>query len=192
MRRNVSDPIPRTPTQALRDARKVLLCRRSWLRLLTSLTITAAVTLALFSTVFGLALVQGDSMRPAFQAKDIVFFLRVGDRARSDVIILREEESTMLRKFIKRVVGIPGDTVHIDEQGNVLINGELLAEPYAVGKTGLGSLQYPVILGKDEYFVLGDNRENSRDSRSFGAIKVNQIEGNVIAVLRTGSKNERW
>ena len=188
---NTGGLIPLSPTQVLWDARKAVLCRRSCRRLLASLMLTAAATLVLLGAVLGIARVQGESMRPAFRERDLVLFSRAAAFRWGDVVILQEEGSTLLRKFIKRVIGVPGDAVEIDEDGRVLVNGQPFGESYAAGLTRQGRLQYPVILGEGEYFVLGDNRENSRDSRSFGSIKESQIEGKVIAVLRAGSKNER-
>ena len=81
--------------------------------------------------------------------------------------------------LIKRVIGLPGDTIEF-RSGHVLINGAQLEEPY-VGDapTSCSANCGPLVLGADQYFVLGDNRLNSLDSRSFGPIPADQIVGRV-------------
>ncbi len=82
--------------------------------------------------------------------------------------------------LIKRVIGVPGDTIAISD-GQVYVNGEWLAEPYVHGKfTDCSSYCGPLTLGPGEYFMMGDNRPVSRDSRSFGPIPAEQIIGRVI------------
>ncbi|MHB8131721.1 MAG: signal peptidase I [Mobilitalea sp.] len=81
--------------------------------------------------------------------------------------------------LVKRVIGVEGDEVDIID-GSVYINGVNLEEPYAKGVTEKKVIELPIIVGKDEVFVLGDNREVSTDSRAFGPIKINQVAGKVI------------
>ena len=182
--------VPPTPTQVLLRKRNALVRCANWKRLLVSLVLTAIFTLVLFGLVFGVGLVSGSSMNPLFQNKDIVLYTRAGNFSRYDVVIL-QADGTLIHKYVKRVIGVPGDVVNIDENG-ISINGEFLEESYTAGLTQAnGAGQYPMTLEEGEYFVLGDNRESSRDSRNFGAIKDNQIEGKVIAVLRIDSKNGR-
>ncbi len=82
-------------------------------------------------------------------------------------------------RLIKRVIGIEGDVIDIKE-GLVYRNGERLKEPYAKGKTDPKGLQTPITVGKNQLFVLGDNRVVSIDSREIGLIHIKQVEGKAV------------
>ncbi|MCD7737087.1 MAG: signal peptidase I [Lachnospiraceae bacterium] len=91
---------------------------------------------------------------------------RFGDPERFDIIVFQPYEDSS-EYYIKRIIGLPGETVRIDDEGNIYINGELLEEDY--GKETIenpGRAEEEITLGEDEYFVLGDNRNNSTDSRT--------------------------
>lgn len=177
--------IPQTPMEAIQARGSSAARRANWSRLVTSLLCTLAVSLLVFSKLFGLGLVSGDSMHPTFEERDLVLFARMGGCGRNDVVIL-QAEGPLINKYVKRVVGLPGDTVDINASGNVTVNGVAPGEDYAFGITvDNGGQSYPLVLKEGEFFVLGDNREHSRDSREFGAISTEQIKGKVIAVLRT-------
>lgn len=90
---------------------------------------------------------------------------RFQDPERFDIIIFpfKYEENTF---YIKRIIGMPGETVQIDEDGNIYINGEILEENYGLETiVDPGIAATPITLAEDEYFVMGDNRNNSTDSR---------------------------
>lgn len=113
--------------------------------------------------------VIGPSMEPTLHSEDNLIVEKVSYRfhkpERFDVIVFpfRYAERTY---YIKRIIGLPGETIQIDEDGNIYINGEVLKENYGkevIKNPGLAS--EPILLGQNEYFVLGDNRNDSADSR---------------------------
>ncbi len=88
-----------------------------------------------------------------------------------------EEKSNT--RLVKRVIAVPGDEVDI-QAGKVYINGRELEEPYVKGETAKREFQLPVTVPDDKYFVLGDNRGVSKDSRVFGFIDRSQVEGKAV------------
>ncbi|NMA34409.1 MAG: signal peptidase I [Clostridiaceae bacterium] len=101
-----------------------------------------------------------------------IFITDVGD------IFKPAERKTHVR-MVKRIVGIPGDEVDIHD-GKVFVNGRELEEEYVKGVTFQREQPLPIKLKESEYFVLGDNREVSKDSRTFGTVKRSQIEGKAV------------
>lgn len=93
--------------------------------------------------------------------------------------IFRPVESKTNKRLVKRIIGVPGDKIDI-RNGKVYINGKMLNEPYIKGETVCRELQLPLTVPPEKYFVLGDNREVSKDSRNFGLIDSSQIEGKVV------------
>ena len=113
--------------------------------------------------------VIGSSMEPMLSDGDNLIVDKISyrfqDPQRFDIIVFpfQYEENTY---YIKRIIGLPGETVYIDENGQIFINDVLLKESY--GKEVIldsGRAYEPITLGIDEYFVMGDNRNNSSDSR---------------------------
>ncbi len=114
-------------------------------------------------------MVIGTSMEPMLSDGDNLIVdklsYRFEDPQRFDIIVFpfRYAEKTF---YIKRIIGLPGETIYIDESGSIYIDGEVLEEHY--GKEVIvdpGRAYEPITLGVDEYFVMGDNRNNSSDSR---------------------------
>lgn len=115
---------------------------------------------------------------------DLIFMEKItqrfGELDRYDIIIF--DSNLNQQDFIKRIIGLPGETVRIDKSGNIYINEQLIEENY--GKEIMiypGIAEEGVTLGEKEYFVLGDNRNNSEDSRfaELGPINYYQIKGKV-------------
>ncbi|MCL5110736.1 MAG: signal peptidase I [Chloroflexi bacterium] len=99
---------------------------------------------------------------------------------RGQIVVLYRSDDRAGDPLIKRVVGLPGDTLELRD-GGVYVNGQRLDEPYLHGlRTPCLTSCTPTTLGDDEYFVMGDNRPNSMDSRSFGSVRGDQIIGRVF------------
>lgn len=115
--------------------------------------------------------VDGESMLPTLQHQDQLLVdkisYRFNDPERFDIIVFPYPGNTELR-YIKRIIGLPGETVQIGQDGTIYINGEALTESYGseiIRQDMIGLAAEPITLGEDEYFVMGDNRNYSRDSR---------------------------
>lgn len=123
--------------------------------------------------------IKGSSMEDNFFTGDRIIICRVmvyaGAIDRGDVVVC---EGSGTKDIIKRVVGLPGDQIEISD-GHVYINGEVLVEPYVKEDYTNGSLS--LTLGVDEYYLLGDNRSISQDSRNTGPFTRKQILGKTIA-----------
>ncbi len=167
------------------------------------LTIAIAVIAALLirTFIFEPVKVDGSSMADTLHHEEMVFVTKFdylfNEPKRHDVVICHYPGRTtkflnlitMPQNFVKRLIGLPGDTIEIryDAQKGqkvFFINGEPLDEPYITPQRNsrLGLME-PITLGEDEYFVVGDNRDNSNDSRSIGPISRKAIIGHVRFVF---------
>lgn len=118
--------------------------------------------------------VDGDSMKNTLKNGDILLLYKLSSINRFDIIVLDEEKDN--EKIIKRVIGMPGETIAI-KKGKIYINDKVIDDEYAYGET---SDYNKVTLRDNEYFILGDNRLISKDSRYFGPIKENEIKGKIV------------
>lgn len=121
--------------------------------------------------------VNGDSMNKTLKDGWIMLLLKNQDIQSDDIIVISKKLTG--ENLIKRVIALPGETISC-ENGIIYVNGKKYDDKYAYGKT---SDFEKVILKDDEYFVLGDNREISYDSRSFGVVSKKYISGKTSIVL---------
>ncbi|MDO5590464.1 MAG: signal peptidase I [Lachnospiraceae bacterium] len=131
----------------------------------------------------------GDSMSPLLKNGDVVLTNRIVYNAttpkRGDIIIFKPKGNNNDHYYIKRIVGMPGETIQVIEN-NIYINGKKLDEDYATSKiSDAGIIGEPTKIASDEYFVLGDDRENSEDSRNadIGNVKRSYIYGKAWFVV---------
>ncbi len=126
--------------------------------------------------------VIGNSMNPVLRSNDVVLMNRfaydLGSPKRFDIAVFEKDHSTY---NIKRIIGLPGETVQIKDHTIYINNRPLEAEESLKYATIAGVAEFPIQLGEDEYFLLGDNRESSEDSRfsGIGNIKEDQLAGKV-------------
>ena len=155
------------------------------LSLLLYIVIVFGICFLIITFVGQRSRVSGSSMEPTLSDGDNLIVdkisYRLHDPERFDIIIFpyQYEENTY---YIKRIIGLPGETVQIMDDGSIYINGEKLEENYGmevIKPETIGRAAEPIELGDDEYFVMGDNRNNSSDSRTdmVGNIKRENIIG---------------
>ena len=152
---------------------------RSALRLLREVVETILLTLVIFIVINALTgrfRIEGPSMKPTLHEGQYLIISKIVYKLhppqRGDIIVFHHPRDPA-RDLIKRIIGLPGEEVEI-RNSRVYVNGVLLEEPYVTNWGGRPSRHE---LGTDEYFVLGDNRPNSDDSRSWGGLARDMIVG---------------
>ena len=151
------------------------------------------VMVVILRNVMGTVLVKGASMEPNFNHGDFVFINKlstsIGAPDYGDVVICKLDEGSGYENIIKRVIGLPGDEIDIVENEDVYdlyVNGEYIEEDF-LGEPMMtdGNIEYPFEVPENSYFVMGDNRNESLDSRreSVGAIHKDDLMGKVVLRL---------
>ena len=145
----------------------------------------------IFFLIFGLHVEKNNDMLPKICAGDICLYYRIGDEYIGNAVVVYKKNG---KESTGRVVAVPGDVINVTEAGTVEINGNQIMEseiyydttPYDFENSSNANVvvNYPVTLGENEYFILGDYRTASKDSRFYGPIKTDDIKGEVILVLR--------
>ena len=144
-----------------------------------ALIIVAAISVLVATLVMPVLQISGTSMEPTLKNGEIVVLVKTKKAERGDLCGFYYSNKIL----IKRVIGLPGDVIVIDNDGNVYVNGEMLVEPYIAEKMlGDCDLEFPYIVPEQSYFVLGDQRSSSVDSRSnvIGSIAQENVIGRVV------------
>lgn len=149
------------------------------------------VNLLAYGTVRSLGIrmtIAGESMEPTLSSGDVVLLNKIGSIDTNDIVVFQPSSNLSAQYSVKRVIGTPGDTIVISN-GDVYVNDVLfhnIAETEDIEDAGLASTE--ITLGEDEYFLLGDNRNNSEDSRyeTIGNISSEAVVGKVWFCLSLG------
>lgn len=153
--------------------------REEFVSWMISLIAAVAIALALRFFVFDFVVVEQSSMETTLYTGEWLFLekvtYRLDDPDEGDIIVCHFDEGR--KNYVKRVIGVSGDTVAIKE-GVTYVNGEAIDEPY-LHEPELGTLEETTV-PEDSVFVMGDNRNNSFDSRVVGSIPYDRIRGRVL------------
>ena len=144
-----------------------------------ALVLVAAIAVLIATLVLPVLQISGTSMEPTLNNGEIVVLFKTTKLERGDLCGFSYSNKIL----IKRVIGLPGDYIAIDEDGNVFVNNKKIVEPYITEK-GLGEcdIEFPYQVPENEFFLMGDHRSTSIDSRStvIGCIPQDQIIGKIF------------
>ncbi|MBM3783575.1 MAG: signal peptidase I [Acidobacteria bacterium] len=165
------------------ETRQLLLGAAFWLRdLMLSVVIAIVVILFLYQPVK----VEGTSMMPALEDQERIFINKfvyrfgLGEITRGDTVVFWFPRDPS-KSYIKRVIGLPGDTVEVVD-GSVRLNGEVIPEPYVPGEFRDHMTVPAVRVPEDSFYVMGDHRSASHDSRGWGPVQRRYIYGKAVFV----------
>ncbi|MGI6083885.1 MAG: signal peptidase I [Acetivibrionales bacterium] len=185
--------------------------------ILLTIVVIFTIVFGLNLTVFTTATVNQISMRNTLIEGDIVYYNRFANKphefARGDIVLflaggkeyhgiwdaigvkltdlrdsLTGRDKFTNERYVKRIIGLPGDIIEIDDDGKVYVNGEIENKAYVLGKTSKGNMEYPLTVPDNHFFVMGDNREMSKDSRHFGCVSIHSFEGKASFIIWPPSK----
>lgn len=163
--------------------------KRKIITLIVKIIAIEAVYFVLFFVIFGLSRVKTNGMYPNVNSGDLAFYYHLDKTCHAgDVVTVKREKE---RQFL-RVIACGGDEVTITSSDSILVNGSALDidREYSgslvdIDDNILGEMKYPYKVPEGYFFLVGDNRYELDDSRTFGAYPKNQIDGKVISILRT-------
>ncbi len=178
----------RGPLPIIRPIQPAVSSRRSLIRDLVQVFLLASIFYLAATSLVETVHVVGWSMYPTLESGDMLIASKIDYRLhppdRGDIIILKAPLDPS-RDYVKRIIGLPGDHILIRDS-RVYVNGDPLAEPYLGNWQSTGNWPNPALRSEGErvpvnsYFVLGDNRDRSNDSRVFGYVRQDQIDGKVF------------
>lgn len=151
--------------------------RREWTQFLIESVVLIAAVYTVLHYVIGIAFVSGNSMEPSLLNGELLVFYRLEKEYRKgDIVIIWRDDNI---QYVKRVVACGSEQLELNKEGQLLINGQVESETQPLED----GIAYPYLVPEGDYFVLGDNRKHSMDSRVFGAVSQEEIVGRVFLHL---------
>ena len=152
-------------------------------QLLLKIVLLILVVFLIFTFLYGIVRINDISMKPSIKDGDLVVYYRLDHRFISgDVAVFEKDDKTTTG----RVVAVAGDTVDITKDGLKINGAEQISQDIYFDTTQFkDGVDFPITVGEGQVFILGDNRPQASDSRTFGCIDLNDVKGKVIAVIRT-------
>ena len=184
-KRNKEEIRGRPPDEKARNNKeppKPLSTKRLAISLLIKLAVIALAVWLVFIFVLGLTINYGNNMHPAVNDGDLVIALKLQRPYLNAAVLYRHDGKTRTG----RVVGLPGNVIDISGKGELLVNGAIASEDvyYPTKKAENSKVTYPYTVEEGRAFVLNDYREDTDDSRSFGAVSLDDIDGPLIFSMR--------
>lgn len=168
-------------SEIIRDRRNKLALRKGYYGLLWRIILLAIMGYLLFTRIFLITQSNGMGMFPAIKDGDLIMCFRLQQEYMKDDIVTYEVNGT---RYIGRIVARETDVVTMDDSGTLLVNGTVQVGEILFPTYARGSLEYPYRVPENHIFVLGDYRSQAQDSRDFGSIPMEIVEGKVITILR--------
>jgi signal peptidase I len=188
MRQKTTAPAPPAPAAAQGGKENapndpVQQQKRIILAFLRKLGLTVLALWAIFTFVFGIRQVNGETMYPRLRDGDLILYYRLEQEYHIDDVVAFQTDDGVKR--LGRIVAQGGDVVDLNADGLLVVNGNVQEEEVFYITEAMGSeITYPYTVEADSYFVLCDFRTASIDSRSFGAVPKKNLDGKVITLLR--------
>ena len=172
-----------TPTQVIKARRRRLFNKSEIIGFFAKLIIMAILLYVIFGMVFGITPMKNNDMSPKISAGDLMLYYRLEKDFHNQDVILYEKDGVT---YTGRIVAKEGDKVEVTDDAKLKINDVTATEKNIFYSTPRYDdyVSYPLTLEENQYFVLCDFREGTKDSRYFGAVDSSEIKGKVITILR--------
>lgn len=170
------------PESVIKSRKRKILEKEDMKFFFVKVVLVVVVVLLVFNVIYGIKFAEGQDMYPSIKDGDVVFYFRINSEYNvDDVIVLKKSKQT----YTSRIVAREGDVVDITEDGQLIINNNpqqerIFFETYP----STDGIVFPYRVSKGSVFVLGDFRTSAIDSRDFGEVSLDEIEGKVITILR--------
>lgn len=152
----------------------------TWFKLFIKLFITAGIIFLVLQFIIGIHIYYGNNMYPKIEDGSLCIINKLDKNYYSELVVAYKHNN---QTKLGRIIGQPGDKIIINDNGHVLVNGNILMEKIFYN-TLPSDIEYPYIVPENQYFILNDYREDLTDSRTFGAIPEEDIIGQIYLIIQ--------